>query len=210
MLRLYTEACCYLLPFRGFREIQMLNPRIKFTYTDYLLLPEGDRRELIEGDFYMVPSPSFRHQSISRDISTPLWDYVRTNGLGVVVWAPMDVVLTQESVVQPDILFISNERREIITDNNISGAPDLVVEILSPSTADRDRELKLRLYARHGVREYWIVDPDERDCPGDVARDRGVRCRQNLYVRPAIIIVVARTEYHGRRNLRELLILCRV
>ena len=162
MLRLYTEACCYLLPFRGFREIQMLNPRIKFTYTDYLLLPEGDRRELIEGDFYMVPSPSFRHQSISRDISTPLWDYVRTNGLGVVVWAPMDVGLTQESVVQPDILFISNERREIITDNNISGAPDLVVEILSPSTADRDRELKLRLYARHGVREYWIVDPDER------------------------------------------------
>ena len=74
----------------------------------------------------------------------------------------MDVVLTQESVVQPDILFISNECREVIADNNISGAPDLVVEILSPSTADRDRELKLRLYARHGVREYWIVDPDER------------------------------------------------
>ena len=74
----------------------------------------------------------------------------------------MDVVLSEESVVQPDILFVSNERREIITEDNIHGAPDLVVEILSPSTADRDKELKLRLYAQAGVREYWIVDPDER------------------------------------------------
>jgi Uma2 family endonuclease len=140
----------------------MLNPRIKFTYTDYLLLPEGDRRELIEGDFHVVPSPSFRHQTIAANIGTILINFVRGKALGTVLWAPMDVVLTQESVVQPDILFISNERREVIADNNISGAPDLVVEILSPSTADRDRELKLRLYARHGVREYWIVDPDER------------------------------------------------
>ena len=71
------------------------------------------------------------------------------------------MVLSPESVVQPDILFISNERRGIITEDNVSGAPDLVVEILSPSTADRDRELKLTLYARYGVREYWIVDPED-------------------------------------------------
>ena len=71
------------------------------------------------------------------------------------------MVLSDLNVVQPDILYISNERREIITENNISGAPDLVIEILSPSTASRDRELKLGLYARFGVREYWIVDPDE-------------------------------------------------
>ena len=140
----------------------MLNPRIKFTYRDYLLLPEGDRRELVDGDFYMVPSPSFRHQNISTNLGRALANYVLDNSLGIVLWAPMDVVFTDKDVVQPDIMFISNERRDIITEANIAGAPDLVIEILSPSTADRDRELKLRLYARHGVREYWIVDPDEK------------------------------------------------
>ena len=74
----------------------------------------------------------------------------------------MDVVFDDRNVVQPDILFISNSRRDIITEANISGAPDLVIEILSPSTADRDKELKLRLYARYGVTEYWIVDPDRK------------------------------------------------
>ena len=139
----------------------MENLQIKFTYRDYLLLPEQDNRELIEGDFHMVPSPSFRHQNILANLGTILREFVRKNRLGVVVWAPMDVVLSDLNVVQPDILYISNERREIITENNISGAPDLVIEILSPSTASRDRELKLGLYARFGVREYWIVDPDE-------------------------------------------------
>ena len=140
----------------------MQNPRIKFTHRDYLLLPEQDRRELIEGDFYVVPSPSFRHQSIVANLGVVLWDFVRRNRLGVVLWAPMDVALSEVNVVQPDILFISNERRHIITENNISGAPDLAIEILSPGTAQRDRELKLSLYSRFGVREYWIVDPDER------------------------------------------------
>ena len=139
----------------------MQNPQIKFTYRDYLLLPEQDRRELIEGEFYMPPSPSFRHQNIVAHLGSKLRHYVEANKLGVVLFAPMDVVLSETNVVQPDILFISNERREIITPANISGAPDLVVEILSPSTAERDRELKLRLYSRYGVREYWIVDPDE-------------------------------------------------
>ena len=134
---------------------------LRFTYRDYLLLPEGDRRELIEGDFYVVPAPSFRHQIISRNLGTLLWEFVRGEGLGQVVWAPTDVVLSLESVVQPDILFISNERRGIITEDSVSGAPDLVVEILSPSTAERDRELKRTLYARYGVREYWIVDPED-------------------------------------------------
>ena len=140
----------------------MVNPQIKFTFRDYLLLPEQDRRELIEGDFYVVPSPTFMHQAISRNIGVQLWEFVKLNSLGVVLWAPMDVVLDQENVVQPDILFVANERRHFITEANISGAPDLVIEILSPGTADRDRELKLGLYAKFGVREYWIVDPDER------------------------------------------------
>ena len=139
----------------------MQNPKIKFTYRDYLLLPEQDRRELIEGDFHMVPAPNIRHQTISLNLGLVLANFVRDNGLGDVFLAPTDVALDNLNVVQPDILYISNERRGIITENNISGAPDLVIEILSPSTASRDRELKLNLYARFGVREYWIVDPDE-------------------------------------------------
>jgi Uma2 family endonuclease len=109
----------------------------------------------------VVPAPSIRHQVISRNLGIRLWEHVDASGLGEVVWAPTDVVLSPESVVQPDILFVSNERRGIITEPNVSGAPDLVVEILSPGTAERDRELKLNLYARYGVREYWIVDPED-------------------------------------------------
>ena len=139
----------------------MQKPQIRFTYRDYLLLPEQDRRELIEGDFHVAPSPSVRHQVILANLGTILRHFVRGNTLGEVLWAPMDVVLSEDNVVQPDILFVSIERRGIIGEDNISGAPDLVVEILSPNTADRDRRLKASLYARFGVREYWIVDPSE-------------------------------------------------
>ena len=139
----------------------MQSQKLKFTYRHYCQLPEGDRRELIEGDFYVVPAPSVRHQRISRNLGVSLWEFVRRHRLGDVLLAPTDVLLSQESVVQPDILFVSNERRGIVTEANVSGAPDLVVEVLSPGTAERDRDLKLRLYAAHGVREYWIVDPDE-------------------------------------------------
>ena len=151
----------------------MQSTRLRFTYRDYLLLPEGDRRELIEGDFYVVPAPKFRHQIISRNLGMLLWEFVRGKTLGQVVSAPTDVVLSRESVVQPDILFVSNERRGIITEDNVSGAPDLVVEILSPSTAERDRELKRTLYARYGVREYWIVDPEDSSVEVMALEDAG-------------------------------------
>ena len=139
----------------------MQNPQIKFKYSDYLLLPEGDRRELIEGDFYVAPAPTTRHQRILRRIYDILSPFVDQNKLGEIFLPPVDVVLSDLNVVQPDILFISNNQRHIITEAYISGAPDLVVEILSPSTADRDRQSKLDLYDRFGVREYWIVDPNE-------------------------------------------------
>jgi Uma2 family endonuclease len=152
----------------------MQSTRLRFTYRDYLLLPEGDRRELIEGDFYVVPAPSIWHQTIAANLGMALRAFARGNRLGTVLWAPTDVVLSPESVVQPDILFISNERRGIITEDNVSGAPDLVVEILSPSTADRDRELKLTLYARYGVREYWIVDPEDSSVEVMALEEAGV------------------------------------
>jgi Uma2 family endonuclease len=99
--------------------------------------------------------------------------------LGEVYFAPLDVVLSDENVLQPELMFISRERIGIIEENNIQGAPDLVIEILSPSTADKDRVLKKNIYARFGVREYWIVDPDARSIEVYVARDAGlelVRC----------------------------------
>ena len=82
--------------------------------------------------------------------------------MGKIYVAPFDVVLSDTDVVQPDVIFVSNQRSDIITADNVRGAPDLVVEILSPATAERDRTLKLDLYAQHGVQEYWIVDPDPK------------------------------------------------
>lgn len=137
----------------------MLKTKIKLTYDDYVALPDEKRYELIEGDLYMVPAPGFYHQIVSRNIEMVLWEFVKSRQLGVVVDAPVDVVFTQEDVVQPDILFISNERRSIITEKNLSGAPDLAIEILSSTSLERDKLVKRDLYARHGVKEYWIVDP---------------------------------------------------
>jgi Uma2 family endonuclease len=133
---------------------------IKFNYQDYLQLPEDKRYEIIEGDLFMVPSPNERHQHILSNILYVLFDYVRKNKLGAVYCAPFDVLFSEEDIVQPDIIFVSNKNKKIITKDNIKGAPDLLVEILSPSTSKRDIGIKKKLYARHSVREYWVVDPE--------------------------------------------------
>lgn len=140
----------------------MVNTNIKFTYADYRSIPESETRryELLEGALVMVPSPGERHQSISGNLEFILQGFVRVSGLGRVYHAPFDVVLSNEEVVQPDILFVSKERSHIITPENIQGAPDLVIEIISPATAERDRSYKRTIYARHGIREYWLVDPE--------------------------------------------------
>ena len=140
-----------------------VNTKIKFTYRDYKGLPESEtkRYELLEGELVMVPSPSFEHQRISRELELLLGNFVKRNKLGEILDAPFDVHLG-EDVVQPDILFISKGRSEIITEEEIHGAPDLVIEIFSPTTAERDRTYKKTLYARHRVREYWMVDPEKK------------------------------------------------
>src|SRR3989304_4121447 len=137
----------------------MLKEKTRLTYKDYSALPDEKRYELIEGDLYMVPAPDFYHQIVSGNIEFFLRDFVKKRKLGIVVYAPVDVLLSPEDVLQPDILFISNERRHFITEKNVSGAPDLVIEILSPSTQERDKIVKRDLYVTHGVKEYWIVDP---------------------------------------------------
>ena len=143
------------------KVMEELKNEIKFSYEDYRNLPESETNiyELIDGEFVMVPSPITYHQEISRNIEYFLWDFVRKNKMGFVYLAPLDVIFSKENVVQPDILYISKERSEIITENNIQGAPDLIIEILSKSTAKRDKTLKKTLYAKYGVKEYWIVDP---------------------------------------------------
>jgi Uma2 family endonuclease len=142
----------------------MVKSKIKFTYKDYKNLPESEtkRYELLEGELVMIPSPTTYHQRISWNLERILGDFVAKHDLGVIYDAPLDVVFSQEDVAQPDIFFISKAHSQVITDENIQGAPDLIIEILSPATADRDRTYKRTLYARHGVKEYWIVDPADK------------------------------------------------
>lgn len=133
--------------------------KVKFTYQDYLHMSEDRRYELIEGEFFMVPPPNEYHQRISRELEYALLGYVKKNKSGFVYYAPFDVVFSDEDVVQPDIIYVSKERKNIITKDNIQGAPDLIVEIVSPKTGYRDRKIKRKLYFKHGVKEFWIVDP---------------------------------------------------
>ncbi len=141
----------------------MINTKVKFTYRDYRTAPDDKRYELLEGELVMVPAPGFAHQRISSNIEFILQRFVRQHDLGIVLSAPFDVILSEERVFQPDILFVSKERLPIINPENIRGAaPDLIVEILSPATAERDRFYKRAIYARYGVKEYWLVDPEAR------------------------------------------------
>ncbi|MFQ6034174.1 MAG: Uma2 family endonuclease [Candidatus Bipolaricaulia bacterium] len=138
---------------------------IKFTYEDYKSLPESETRryELLGGELVMVPSPTEYHQRISGNLEFILRQFVRERNLGRVYYAPLDVVFgkgEEREVVQPDIFFVSKERSAIITEEEIQGAPDLIIEIISPGTGERDRGYKKTLYARYGVKEYWIVDPE--------------------------------------------------
>ena len=132
---------------------------VRLTYQDYANTPEGERYELIDGELITVTSPNIAHQDNRMELGYRMTNFVKMNDAGVVYIPPTDVVLSDNDVVQPDIMFISKERDHIITYANIQGAPDLVVEILSPSTARRDWGVKRELYAKHGVKEYWIADP---------------------------------------------------
>jgi len=133
------------------------------TYEDYLTFPDQDgiRKEIIEGELFISPAPAMKHQSISKKIFKMLDDFITKHNLGEVWYAPCDVIFSNINVMQPDILFILNENHEILTALNIKGAPDLIVEILSPSTVENDRIYKKLVYEKFGVKEYWIVDPQE-------------------------------------------------
>ena len=138
----------------------MTNQRTKLTVDDYMATPDSQRFQLLDGELIVAPAPTTRHQTISRRLERALEDFVFPNHLGQIFDAPTDVVLSEHDVAQPDLIFVSTARSIIVTLPNIQGAPDLVVEVLSPSTADQDLGPKRGLYQRHGVQEYWLVDPD--------------------------------------------------
>lgn len=134
--------------------------RTKLTYADYVAFPDdGMRHEIIDGEHYVTPSPVTRHQRISGRLFRLLANHVERHRLGEVFSAPFDVLLDVFDIVVPDLIYLSNEGARFLTAKNLQGPPDLVVEILSPSTKRRDQRLKRDLYERVGVREYWLVDP---------------------------------------------------
>jgi len=139
----------------------MITTKTKKNVADYLALPDEPRVELLGGEFFMSPSPNSKHQTVVLNLGSRLDGFVRKKQLGRVFVAPFDAVLSDETVLQPDVLFVAAENLAKIRDR-LYGAPDLAVEVLSAANAERDRIVKRDLYARYGVREYWIVDPDAR------------------------------------------------
>jgi Uma2 family endonuclease len=133
-----------------------------YTYKDYEKLPEGAPYQLIGGELVMTPAPVPYHQIVSLNIQFELIKFVRDRKLGRVIAAPIDVYFSEIETYQPDIIFISKDRLYIIGERKIEGAPDLVVEVLSSSTARYDLKHKKDVYEQNGVKEYWIVDPAKR------------------------------------------------
>jgi len=139
-----------------------LDKKTRYTYADYEKLPEGSPYQLIGGELIMTPAPIPYHQIVKNNIQFEMSVFVRDKNLGIVLDAPIDVYLSATETYQPDIIFISKERLNIIGEKKIEGAPDIVIEILSPSTAYYDLRHKKRVYEKSGVKEYWIVDPMEK------------------------------------------------
>ena len=153
---------------------------LRLTYDDYVLLPEDRRYEVIEGELFVTPAPTPFHQIVAQRLEEILAGFLREHPLGIMLHAPCDVVLSQNDVLQPDILFVSTERRAIIGESHVGPAPDLVVEVLSPSTESRDRRAKAKRYATFGVREMWLVDPAGKTIEVLVNAEEGF-CREALY-----------------------------
>ncbi len=144
------------------KEAVVDRPKRKvWTYEDYLRLEDDKRYEVINGRLEEMPAPTTQHQRILREIHTFMWEFVRKAGKGEVFFSPVDVILSDTVVVQPDLLFVSKERLPIVKDR-IFGPPDLVVEIVSPTSYVRDRYEKFSLYEKYGVKEYWLVYPEYR------------------------------------------------
>jgi Uma2 family endonuclease len=137
--------------------------RSGLTYEDFCALPDdGLRYEVVDGLLFAEPSPRRAHQEAVGNLFAILHAHVRAHDLGKVYVAPFDVILDPKTTVEPDLVFVVKDRLDIVAERGVEAAPDLLVEVLSPGTARRDRVRKLNAYARHGVRHYWLVDPEAK------------------------------------------------
>ena len=136
---------------------------LKYTYEHYVHFPtDGKRHEIVDGEHFVNPAPSTRHQYALHELHAQLREQIQKPKLGIIFAAPVDVQLSDFTVLQPDLVVVLNDRRKIVTDPKIDGAPSLVVEVISPSSPNFDRTTKKQAYQLAGIPEYWIVDPIER------------------------------------------------
>ncbi len=134
---------------------------IILTYDDYAAIPnDGKRYEIIEGDIFISPAPRTKHQKVIGNLFGMLYVYLQNHPIGEFYLSPIDVILSYTNVVQPDLLFLSAKKRHLVSERGIEGPPDLVMEVLSPTTEKIDRINKPRLYAKFGVLHYWLIDPE--------------------------------------------------
>jgi Uma2 family endonuclease len=141
----------------------MASVKVVLTYQDYAALPDDGRRyEIHDGELSVTPAPGRTHQFVVLRLGAALDAHVTARGLGEVYIAPFDVILADTTIVQPDIIFVANDRLAIFSERGAEGAPTLAIEVLSPSTTRIDRNRKRELYARHAAPHYWIVDPERR------------------------------------------------
>jgi Uma2 family endonuclease len=188
----------------GSDDMQLVRPGVKLTYDDFVQFPDdGKRHELIDGEHYVTPSPNRKHQKVSGNFYLLIGTWLEEHPIGQLYYAPFDVVFSMYDVVEPDLLFMSNARAALVlTDANVQGAPDIVIEIGSKSTRKRDETIKRRLYERSGVSEYWVVDPeidvvrvyrrgaDGFERPVELRADQGDRLTSPLL--PDLILPLAR------------------
>jgi Uma2 family endonuclease len=146
----------------GKDDVREASPGVKLTYDDFVLFrDDGKRHELIDGEHYVTPSPNQKHQRVLLNLSLLVGNWLEQRPTGQLFLAPFDVVFSRFDVVEPDLLYMSNGRAAaVLTEANVQGAPELVIEIGSPSTRQRDETVTRRLYERAGVSEYWFVDPE--------------------------------------------------
>jgi len=140
---------CYALPTPG-------------TVEEYMETPEGTPLELIHGNWIFMACPTRNHQKVQMNLAVLIGGFVKFNTLGELYAAPFDVILDADTVIQPDLLFVHKNRLDIIRKNGLHDAPDFATEILSPSTQEKDEEVKLQLFSEHGTIEYWIIHPIEK------------------------------------------------
>ncbi|MGH7354166.1 MAG: Uma2 family endonuclease [Candidatus Rokuibacteriota bacterium] len=175
----------------------MTPARVVLTYRDYEALPnDGRRYEIHEGELSVTAAPGSRHQIVSARLLARLLAHVESRGAGIVVAAPFDVILSDTTIVEPDIVYVATDRVAQISERGFEGPPTLAVEILSPSTGQIDRQTKMQLYARHGIPWYWIVDPESRVvevyrlADGGYALSRRVTGDEALTAEPLTALVI--------------------